>query len=630
MEPNNLRPRDQEGGNSSDTSKSLKQYFSPPINPRSPLLDFVPSGLSTLARRKAPSTLLISSKESDLRSRGANFKPLSNVETSTETHNRIQPPQRAATTSYMSPIFHFTSHDTRIIAMEHNNHYKLMAISTSRREIFVTLTQEMPVVENMGAIKASEDPFGAGGGLSGLGVPPPPFLNEGLLKWDPAEMTVLVDQLQFPCTQLEWGPWQHGVYLAGMCPGWQIRVYRFSHSRWALDAEIKASNGVSIAFSSQCTLACACNSGEILLFVRRSDSSNGEGPWVLCCTFLPGPEDHNITILPRCALDSIQEPGSSSVDLDPRFSNTSNLNTSTVETKALHVDPSMRCLCVHFDDSGSLLASGFQDGSVRVFLVVDGGTRVGDLVFSSGSTHRNNGMCRQVVWSPSSGRNFLLLAIVYANYFTILLFQRPRLHNFFFRSTGLTSGANALFPHAHMYAPLSDSGVGGRNTAKISERSLKLHVLESKTALCEGISKLSWNTTGTRFVTSHADGLVNAWSVDINYVQRHEQHNGMSSNCVNDKGMVVRTGIGLHGSTSYGVGDETSHLSHGYQQRTSEGGIVSGESLTTPVETCFSGNAVKGGDKPVGEHRVSEPKLSIFMSLRKVLSAHPYHTIITK
>ncbi|CCW66532.1 unnamed protein product [Phytomonas sp. Hart1] len=627
MEPNNSNPCGQDCGNSSDTSKSLRQYFSPPINSRSSLLDFVPSGLSILARKKAPSTLLIPSKENKPRSCDVNFKSFSNAESGTEPHRRIQAPQQAATTSYMSPIFHFTSHDTTIIAMEHNNHYKLMAISTSRREIFVTLTQEMPVIENMGAIKSFEDLFGAGGGLSGSGVPPPPFLNEDLFKWNPAEMTVLVDQLQYPCTQLEWGPWQHGVYLAGICPGWQIRVYRFSHSRWALDADIKASNGASIAFSSQCTLACACNSGEILLFVRRSASLNGGSPWVLCCTVSTRPQDPNITFPPK-AMDSIQEPGPGSVDLDPRFSSTSNLNISNVDTKVGHGDPSTRCLCVHFDDTGSLLASGYQDGSVKVFLVVDGGTQIRDVVFSSSSTHQN-GMCRQVVWSPSSGRNFLLLAIVYANYFTILLFQRPRLHSISSRSTGLTSGGNIIYQHAHMHTALGDSGVGGRNTAKTGERALKLHVLESTTAACEGMSKLSWNTTGTRFVTSHADGLVHAWAVDISYVQRHEPHHLMPSSCGNDKNMSALTRVSVHRGKKCSV-DGTSHLIHGYQQKNTESGVASDENLTVPLQARFSVNALEGDDKLTGDHRIHEPKLSIVMTLRKVLSAHPYHTVITK
>ncbi|CBZ30358.1 conserved hypothetical protein [Leishmania mexicana MHOM/GT/2001/U1103] len=404
--------------------------------------------------------------------------------------------------SYMTPIFHLTADDATILSMEHNNHCRLLGIATSKNQIFVTWTQLMPVIENMGMLRAPDDDL-----FGGEHATP---VDERLLEWDPATMSILIDELPYTCTELSWAPWQQGIYLAGLCPGNGIRLYRYSHGNWALDDCIRSRESVSCSISKNFTVACACRGGRVELWVKGTTAfgtavapgpspslsvgdstatNGGDGvsgtSWVLCRVLtLPFTED--------------DDSGSRTHDGDRSGGAGS---SSAAATRHRQRDT----LGVAWDESGALLAAGDQGGSVYVVAATQDSTWFGEVVYHQ-LPFALCGPCKQVAWSPSSGRSFLCLAMVFTTCVRLVLFRRPR----FMNAAGLPHAAHSV-----------GGGGGGRmglahgSVAPIAASPLE--VLAMAQVPCEEVAKLSWNNTGTRFVTAHLDSSVNIWAVDFRY-----------------------------------------------------------------------------------------------------------------
>ncbi|KAG5468293.1 hypothetical protein LSCM1_02272 [Leishmania martiniquensis] len=468
--------------------------------------------------------------------------------------------------SFMTPIFHLTADDATILSMEHNNHCKLLGIATSKNEILVTWTQLMPVIENMGALRGQDDDL-----FGGEEVTPG---DERLLEWDPAAMSILIDQLPYTCTELLWAPWQQGIYLAGLCPGHGIRLYRYSHGNWALDDCIRSTESVSCSLSTNFTVACACSRGRVELWVRGSTAvgaavvpgpspgpsagdsmttSRGEGAsgtsWVLCCTLtLPFMESEDGGFRIRGGDRSGYLDASSAPGARHRLRDT---------------------LSVAWDESGALLAAGDQGGSVYVVSATQGSTRLGQVVYHQASSALCT-PCRQVAWSPSSGRSFLCLAMVFTTSVRLVLFRRPR----FMNAAGL--------PHVASGGRGGGGGrAGGAHSSAAPIASIALQVLAATQVPCEEVAKLSWNSTGTRFVTTHLDSSVNIWAVDFRH-QRHLQRDGATET---DSGEVENT---FHGGDKAHAGGR--------------------------AETSLPKAA---GDK----------QLRLLVSVRRTSAVHPYHAV---
>ncbi|AAZ10803.1 uncharacterized protein TEOVI_000066000 [Trypanosoma equiperdum] len=260
------------------------------------------------------------------------------------------------------PLFHLIAGDTVILAMEHNNHSKLLALSTSRNEIFVTNTQSLP----MEAVQMSDGE------------------KE---RWDPAAATTLVDRLRHACTQLVWAPWQYGNRLACISRGKHIRIYRLSHNRWALDEAVPVQDCNAAAFSPYLTMACACAKGKVLIFAQSN--SDGNSAWSCCSTY------------------SLESESSSS------FNQPIGRNRTT-----------KGCTCVSWDESGSLLAVGDGAGSFRVMYVTGESRRVVGTAYGPRVT-TDRAAVRHLSWAPGAGRSFLILAVVTLESVTLLFFKRP-------------------------------------------------------------------------------------------------------------------------------------------------------------------------------------------------------------
>ncbi|RNF05774.1 uncharacterized protein Tco025E_07721 [Trypanosoma conorhini] len=326
--------------------------------------------------------------------------------------------------SVMRPLFHFTADDAVILAMEYNNHNKLLAVSTSNKEVFVASTRDMP--------------------LEGVQA-----ANGEQVQWNPAENTVRIDHLRSPCTQLAWAPWQYGIYLACVCRGRQVRLYRLSHGRWSLDEEVAAQDCNSVAFSAHFTMACVTAKGKILIFIQAT--VNEENTWTLHSTYSDG-EYHGVT---------------------------RQLSSRSRAIKGFN--------CVAWDDTGTWLAVGDDEGEVRVFLVSNEGRSIGEVAYISELVSDRSKGVRQVAWAPGAGRSFLILAVVASYKVTLLFFQRAR------------GGVNA--------------GGSGAQTSVGTQ----LQFITKTSITMEEVTELSWNIHGGRFATAHTDGAVCFWAVNISY-----------------------------------------------------------------------------------------------------------------
>ncbi|ORC93648.1 uncharacterized protein TM35_000015250 [Trypanosoma theileri] len=326
--------------------------------------------------------------------------------------------------NFMRPLFHFTAHDTVIIAMEHNNHGKLLAISTSKNEVFVMSTRNMPVEEAL-------------------------LTDEEHLKWDPASSILLIEHLRYPCTCLAWAPWQYGMYLACVCRGKQVRFYRQAHGHWSLDDVLTVPDCISASFSLHFTMACACAKGKVMIFAQVIE--NEGNVWSPVSTY-------------------------SQEDKDTSSNPLENRNRSI-----------KGYTCCEWDETGTLLVVGDEEGVFRVLNVTGNGKNIGAVAYVS-EPFSGRGRClRQVSWSPGAGRSFLVLAAVFSYQVSLFFFKRP---------------------------PLG----GGVQTSAGDQ----LILMAKATVSMEEVTQLSWNTNGTRFITAHTDGAVSVWSVNVSY-QRNQQ-----------------------------------------------------------------------------------------------------------
>ncbi|KAK7198774.1 hypothetical protein NESM_000842800 [Novymonas esmeraldas] len=472
--------------------------------------------------------------------------------------------------SYMTPIFHLTAHDATILAMAHNNHCKLLGIATSKKEILVTWTQLMPVIENMGVLQAQEDdPFSVG---------PAAPVDERLLEWDPATMSILIDELPYLCTELVWAPWQQGIYLAGLCPGHGIRLYRYSHGHWALDDTIRSTESVSCSISNAFTVACACSRGRVELWTRgqaaaphAASAAVSAAPAAAAGTSAGGgatASEGSSWVLRRTLTLPLTE------EEDGGRGGGGGGGPSPPAPAAATRQRPRDIVSVGWDESGALLAAGDQGGAVYVVAATHDSTRLGEVLYHQPPS-ASCGSCKQVSWSPSAGRSFVSLAMVFTTCVRVVLFCRPRLMN----AAGLSHAAHG-------------SGTGGRTGAPhggaASPAAAALQVLATAQVPCEEIAKLSWNNTGTRFVTAHLDSSVNIWALDVRY-----QH---SSTAKGDGA----TAAGHHGGRR-----EEVHTAHGTAMRNGRAGTPATASAAAPSDT----------------------RLSVVVSVRRTSAVHPYNAV---
>ncbi|KAG5493987.1 hypothetical protein JKF63_01820 [Porcisia hertigi] len=472
--------------------------------------------------------------------------------------------------SYMTPIFHLTAEDATIVSMEHNNHCKLLGMATSKNEIFVTWTQLMPVIGNIGVLQEPhKDPFGDEQAA---------LMYERLLKWDPANMSILIDQLPYTCTELSWAPWQQGIYLAGLCPGHGIRLYRYSHGHWALDDCIRSTESVSCSISTNFTVACACSGGRVELWARGSTapgtgatSGPSRGSSAESRAETGGVDGARGTSWGLCSVLTFpfteEDDGDSRVHEEVRVSGISLSPASATRHRPRDV------LSLSWDESGALLAAGDQGGSVYIVAATQGSSRLGEVLYHQ-TSFASSGFCKQVSWSPSSGRSFLCLAMVFRTCVRLVLFRRPR----FMNAAGLPQVAHSVSVSGGGGGGARAGGAHGSGGPIIDSA---LQVLASTQVPCREVSKLSWNNTGTRFVTAHLDSSVNNWAVDFRYQHPSE----------------------VDGVNAAGSREKASKVSNTDSAR------AGGHVVTSVPSTAV------------------DKRLGIVVSVRRTSAVHPYHAV---
>ncbi|KAG8348120.1 hypothetical protein ERJ75_001410300 [Trypanosoma vivax] len=285
-------------------------------------------------------------------------------------------PVSATLPGFIRSLFHFATDDTVILAMEHNHHSKLLAVSTSRNEIFVISTRDTQL--GAGAVSADVSVW--------LGS---------------STAATLIDQVRFPCTHLTWAPWQHGVCLACVCRGKQVRLYRLSCDRWTLETIISLQDCVLAAFSTHFTLACVSNKDKISVFAESV--AGGDAVWSPSSTYHLNIEGNNFSNIPDMRGRSI-----------------------------------MGCTCLDWDETGGLLAVGDSAGAFRVLYVSCESRRISYVVYGP-RVVTSGGTVQQVSWSPGAGRSFIQLAVVGAEGMTIFFFKRP-----LFGSPGYVQGPSQM------------------------------------------------------------------------------------------------------------------------------------------------------------------------------------------
>lgn len=450
----------------------------------------------------------------------------------TPVHDLPGADSRTSTTS-MLPLFHFTNQHTNIVALQHNRHFRLLAIITSDNEIFMCGTQRMP---GMGESTFSEalqhcrdrstrrEDDASGG--AGAGAPIPPLGDRGEPgstalglraaggslegEWDPALHTICIDVLPYPVTQLCWAPWQNGIYFAVLSPGRGLHFYRYAHSRWSREDILACPSASQMALAPVGYLcACACGrSVGIQVFGRGGPSGESEG------------EREEVARWRELRLGLESEPGEAD-------------GLSVSKWGAFHGQPSPSsdppidgadrdCVCVAWGHLGRLLSAAFRDGSIRIFNVdpkpcstslpvtpllslcsyMPPPAPQGEVGFA---------VCRHLSWAPVAGRSFLLLLSVYADGVVVSMFHRSR----------WLDDAAPVSPPRRMQTSLSANNSGKRQVASgPPASSVKLPHILSVPLHCSGVTHAEWNIMGSRFVTSHRDSTVNVWWVEISYPRR--------------------------------------------------------------------------------------------------------------
>nr|CCC90097.1 conserved hypothetical protein [Trypanosoma congolense IL3000] len=351
----------------------------------------------------------------------------------------VSVPKGALYSSYsrglLSPLFHFVAHDTAILAMEHNNHSKLLALSTSKNEVFVINTRQM----QLGAIPAS----------GGEGEPGTLRLPQHLSR----DSVINAHSLYGPLGNLETiSPVLSVANMYG-CIDSLTAVGRWMEC-------FRCRTAVQFLFFFF-TMACACSKGKVLIFSRSN--SHEDSVWSLTGTY------------------SFEGEGDSSCDA---------AGSRSRATRG--------CTCINWDESGGLLAVGDGAGGFRVLSICADGQRVSGIAFGPRSL-TDRGALRHVSWAPGAGRSFVILSAVTIDGVALLFFRRP------LGGAVAASGLHAL----------------------ASER---LQLLAETGVERQEMLELVWDSSGTRFVTNHADGGLSVWSVAVSYMSSiHNAMGGASS-----------------------------------------------------------------------------------------------------
>lgn len=140
---------------------------------------------------------------------------------------------------------------------------------------------------------------------------------------------------------------------------------------------------------------------------------------------------------------------------------------------------------VGWDETGNLLAVGIDEESFCIFYTLDEGHRIGPVAYPLYSFSQSSGSLRQLSWAPGAGRSFFVFSVLTSNEVTLFLFQRPRVED---------ENSDMSFTEAK-----------------------QLHLIAQTKVAVEGVTELSWNTSGIRFATAHIDGKICFWALNVSY-----------------------------------------------------------------------------------------------------------------
>ncbi|CAD2214957.1 hypothetical protein AGDE_09231 [Angomonas deanei] len=186
--------------------------------------------------------------------------------------------------------------------------------------------------------------------------------------------------------------------------------------------------------------------------------------------------------------------------------------------------------CMEWDSTGILLAVGSKEGRLRIFLVANSGTEFQSTVYMDDQFSQMGGIT-QVSWAPLLGRSFLILAVVSPSRVTLIVFRRSR----------------------HLLL-----GYKSSTSRSSSSRSSQLHLLTSTSITVSQALQLIWDPSTSNFTTTHADGTVCSWELNIRYTHAGSGAGAPSPSVEGPtpkKGEGTRTGRGTETGASH-YGDE--------------------------------------------------------------------------
>jgi hypothetical protein len=404
----------------------------------------------------------------------------------------------------LTPLFHIKSRDTCIMAMEHNAHFAVTALSLSTGEIVVVAMAPFAAVGGSGSgsgsgSSAESQPHRVSASRNKLSLHSGSYtdkvdsLEKSIAKqhteWNPSTHSVTITTLPSPCLQLAWAPWRYGLMLVCVCPGKAVQIFRYALQQWSeeiVSEQVMFCNAV--AFAPNGVLACGCNKGRIV-FLRKDNEEFGQ-PWR--AIFRTG--------------DGSSAPA-----------NAGGGRTSVEDRDA---DRRKDIVSISWSDPGTMLAVGDQDSTVRVY---DIGSKADTfqlkLVYSHNVDSRSG--LRQLAWAPSSARSFLILAVAATDHFLILIFS----------TAAHASMREAPRQAAAFQAERLGSALYFCNGVSNPQRGVGSSSGSSCGTGTDELLKLCWNGSGMKLATTHADGSTRVYQVRVMY--KETRAGGASANAKN-------------------------------------------------------------------------------------------------
>ena len=408
----------------------------------------------------------------------------------------------------LTPLFHIKSRDACIMAMEHNAHFNVTALSLSTGDVVVVA---MGPFASGQATGSSGESSAANGNSVRTSVNQTKFsLNsasygdkiESLVKssakqgteWNAMDHSATVTTLPSPCLQLAWAPWRYGLVLVCVCPGKAVQIFRYAMQQWSeelVSEQVMFCNAVS--FAPNGVLACGCSKGRIV-FLRKDNEEFGQ-PW---------------RAIFRTGDGSTNNPGNSA-------SGGVSASSSRSSVEDRDADKRKDCVSISWSDPGTMLAVGDQDSTVRIYDISSKADAFQlKLVYSH--TIENRSALRQLSWAPSSARSFFILAVAASDHFAVLIFSTSA-HAIARETSAGQRPVGPFQPERIGYALYPCNGAVNRGGS----------VATSGT---DELLKLCWNGSGMKLGTTHADGSTRVYQLRIMY---KETRGGASSTMTSAK-----------------------------------------------------------------------------------------------